>query len=269
MSLPIAEPLPIVDRPPRRCGMIERSVAQLALALLGALALTLAVRRAGGAFSKPLPFSALAVIGAMTTLLIARSRAALPHTLAGRALPSWLGATIGLALAVRGTTVAGFVALVIGVLAEALWHWRGCCQANGADGVALKPPPPIDEPVTAVEIDAEAAADADEILDLRQNLRRGVTADGVDVLVGEVHAVFLAEQRIETVHLAFCPPFERTPTLDLEQLDGPEARIEVGQLVPYGARLELKLSQPGPARVTIAVSIRATSDAAATDSPAE
>ncbi len=155
MSLPIAEPLSIVDRPPRQCGAIERSVAQLALALLGALALTLAVRRAGGAFSKPLPFSALAVIGAMTTLLIARSRAALPHTLAGRALPSWLGATIGLALAVRGTTVAGFVVLVIGVLAEALWHWRGCCRANGADGVALKPPPPIDEPVAAVESDAE------------------------------------------------------------------------------------------------------------------
>ncbi|MBL8827940.1 MAG: hypothetical protein JNM18_13265 [Planctomycetaceae bacterium] len=265
----VSQPLPIVDRSHFNCGAIGRWLAQVALALLVAVALTLAVRRAAGAFSRPLPSVILAVIGACVTLLIVSSRAALPTTLAGRALPSWLGATIGLALAVRGTSATGLVWLLIGVVAEALWHWRSVFTERDAVNSTLAEPPPLLAPVVSVAEVADDATAGDEILDLRQNLRRGVTADGVDVLIGEVQAVFAIEQRIETVHLAFCPPFERTPTLDLEQVEGPEARIEVGQLVPYGARLELKLSQPGPARVTIALSIRATSDEPATNPAAD
>ena len=42
--------------------------------------------------------------------------------------------------------------------------------------------------------------------------------------------------------MAFCPPFAATPELEVEQLDGPEARIKTAQLLPYGARLDLKLA---------------------------
>jgi hypothetical protein len=41
--------------------------------------------------------------------------------------------------------------------------------------------------------------------------------------------------------VAFCPPFAGTPELTAVQLDGPEARIKIAQLLPYGARLDVKL----------------------------
>ena len=51
-----------------------------------------------------------------------------------------------------------------------------------------------------------------------------------------------AGQRTHNVHLAFCPPFARTPELAVEQVDGPRCRIKTVQLLPYGARLEVKLA---------------------------
>jgi hypothetical protein len=42
--------------------------------------------------------------------------------------------------------------------------------------------------------------------------------------------------------VAICTPFAVAPKLEVEQLDGPEARIKTAQLLSYGARLDLKLA---------------------------
>jgi hypothetical protein len=55
------------------------------------------------------------------------------------------------------------------------------------------------------------------------------------------------------MHVAFCPPFAATPEVKVSQIDGPEVRIKTAQLLPYGARLDLKLAAPAeePTSVTL------------------
>ena len=74
-----------------------------------------------------------------------------------------------------------------------------------------------------------------------QQLVRSHAADS-DVLSGFVRVGFLQGQRTGSVHVAFCPPFTKTPDLTVEQLDGPDARIKTAALLPYGVRLDLKLA---------------------------
>ena len=65
---------------------------------------------------------------------------------------------------------------------------------------------------------------------------------GPNELSGWLRMPFAAGQRTGSMHVAFCPPFAATPELAVEQIDGPEVRIKTAQLLPYGARLDLKLA---------------------------
>ncbi len=89
--------------------------------------------------------------------------------------------------------------------------------------------------------------------EVTQQLTRSVSPDGCDVLAGWLRLEFAPRQRISNLHVAFCPPFIGTPELTALQLEGPEARIKIAQLLPYGARLELKLIVPSeePAGVLV------------------
>jgi hypothetical protein len=78
-----------------------------------------------------------------------------------------------------------------------------------------------------------------------QQTTRVRAADGSERISGVAGEAFLSGQRHAAMHIAFCPPFEKTPELEFEQIDGPTARIKVGQLQPYGARLDLRLARAG------------------------
>ncbi len=47
-----------------------------------------------------------------------------------------------------------------------------------------------------------------------------------------------AEHR--TVHLSFCPPFEKTPEFHLEQISGDPVQLTATRVFPFGARFEIK-----------------------------
>jgi hypothetical protein len=66
-----------------------------------------------------------------------------------------------------------------------------------------------------------------------------------------VSALFAAGQRTGTIHVAFCPSLRVTPELAVEQMEGPEARIKTAQLLPYGARVDLKLASPAQESTTV------------------
>jgi hypothetical protein len=68
--------------------------------------------------------------------------------------------------------------------------------------------------------------------------------DGQESVIGWCRVHFAAGQRQASSHLAFCPPLERVPVIELEQIDGPDARLKAGQTLAHGVRVELKLSQP-------------------------
>ena len=89
--------------------------------------------------------------------------------------------------------------------------------------------------------------------EVTQQLTRSTAADGTEELAGWLRIPFAAGQRTGSVHVAFCPPFARTPELSVEQIDGPEARLKTTQVLPYGARLDLKLhaASESPASVVL------------------
>lgn len=93
---------------------------------------------------------------------------------------------------------------------------------------------------------------------VRQQMVRGRTAAGQDVLVGRVCQPLHAGQRTAVTHVSFCPPFAGPPQLTVRQMAGPAARVKVGPLWPHGARLEIKLASAATktTTVTLALAVR-------------
>ena len=91
-----------------------------------------------------------------------------------------------------------------------------------------------------------------------QQLTRSRAADGTEEISGWLRTSFAAGQRTASVHVAFCPPLAAVPELAVEQIDGPEARIKTAQVLPYGARVDLKLAAASeePASVLLQFSAR-------------
>ena len=78
-----------------------------------------------------------------------------------------------------------------------------------------------------------------------QELTRFRTAEGSDAIRGTLTAEFAPGQRTATLYVAFCPPFERLPDIDVEVDDTDHApSVSVVQLLHNGAHLEVRLSQP-------------------------
>lgn len=233
---------------------------------LTALALLLIWRRAAGAIHDPLPASALL----LTAFLLATIAAVVhwvgklsfnensPGIIANVALSIALLA-VAAAICVPGTSAAGLVFLWTILIAEEAWAWRACCVSTRRcstdnqveNSPASKGDPPLAATATpqaskirsAPFLSADVLEAAESALPegVTQRITRSMVADGTEVLAGWLRVPFAVGQRTQNVHLAFCPPFAHAPELSVEQADGPSARIKSAQVLPYGARLELKL----------------------------
>lgn len=95
--------------------------------------------------------------------------------------------------------------------------------------------------------------------DIVQQLTRRHAADGMEELSGWLRVPVSPGQRTVSAHVAFCPPFCETPEVAVEQLDGPESRIKTGQRLPYGARIDLKLTSPAEEAATVLLQFSARS----------
>jgi hypothetical protein len=257
---------------------LHRCLAAAVLALLSAAALVLVARRLAGALTNPLEPVTLLVIGALVAAAAAAIRLGwfLPPA-AGRPmrldrammlLTSLAVAALAAGACLPGTSAIGTCLLCTLLGAEESWAWAVHLRRHRESPPARR----------AVRLDAahaplargnrgvtsfRPAIDASEAAlseDITQQLTRSQAADGVDELSGWLRIAFPAGGRTGSIHVAFCPPFAATPELALEQLDGPEARIKTAQLMPYGARLDLKLAAAadGPTRVLLQFSARTT-----------
>ena len=113
--------------------------------------------------------------------------------------------------------------------------------AHEPSAPALEQAPPLE---TDAGLDAglgSATFDETPHDELMQQIVRMQAPDGTETMSGRLRASFLPGQRTASVHLAFCPPFSRVPTVEVEQIDGPPGRIKTVQLLPYGVRFDLKL----------------------------
>ena len=84
-----------------------------------------------------------------------------------------------------------------------------------------------------------------------QQLTRSQAADGTEELFGWIRLPFAPGQRTGCIHVAFCPPLCVTPEVTVEQIEGPDARIKTAQLLPYGARFDLKLAATAEASTAV------------------
>ena len=68
---------------------------------------------------------------------------------------------------------------------------------------------------------------------------------GAEFYYGRLRVEFAAGQRMTSLHIGFCPPLEFNPDLVVEQIAGPDVHVKLSQVLPYGARLDVKLKSAG------------------------
>ena len=99
-------------------------------------------------------------------------------------------------------------------------------------------PAPADGDLIEESEPTEPAADVLQQLTLR------TTAEGGQELSGWLRMPLTAGQRTGSLHVAFCPSFDQMPQVQAEAVSGPDCRIKAAQVLPYGARLDVKLDEP-------------------------
>ncbi len=240
-----------------------RQAAVVLWILLSAAAVLVVARRLGGALIRPLSPAALLTATLLTLAAAAVIRAgwtrrsdAIVFSHTDWLLMGWTSlAVAGLvgALCLPGTHAVWLLAVGFVVAAEEVCAWRWLLRGKRGENDF---PVPKNSSDPLMGADPVAAAD-EEIVQL---LTRRRDADGREELFGRLRAAFAPGQRTTSVHVAFCPPLEATPEVTVEQIAGPTARIKTAQVLPYGARIDLKLAAPAqqPANVLLQFSARAS-----------
>jgi hypothetical protein len=208
-------------------------MAGVLVAALAAAALTLLARRLAGALAVAPSLS----LTALATLLFAVMVAAV--RVGGGVLSIWVSTAVvvafGLAMSFPKAGLLQLAAVWAPILVEEAWAW-GWLRRSGASLFGRAP-------ASSAAPEAEVTRPAAAVL---QQLTRSADGDA-EQLAGWLRMPLATGQRSGSLHVAFCPPFRAAPQVEFEQLEGPAARIRIGQLMPYGVRLDVKLSAPSPA----------------------
>jgi hypothetical protein len=209
-----------------------------------ALALFLVARRAAGAFSAPLPASqllALAIFVAVWALVV-------------RELTLRNPLYVSLAL-----VVLLMFALACSFPGPRVVDWL--CWPAAMFAVVLCPPlvrsreaRPQRHQIATAEFEQDEAS-GEQII---QQLTRLRTEKGHDALRGTLVAEFAPGERQATLHVAFCPPFERLPQVEVNLADDSDATIKIAQVLHNGVQLEVRLAEPAEESINVAVELFAT-----------
>ncbi len=114
-------------------------------------------------------------------------------------------------------------------------------EVGEAPAAALPRPCDISPaPAMTARVPVESPAYRECEGEVLSELQRRSTVLGGDLLEGQLVAVFSAGARQTVLHVPFIPPFTAVPHIECEIADGSVARLKVGAIFPYGARLELK-----------------------------
>ncbi len=232
---------------------VARWSAGTSIGLLLAAAVLLGWRRLAGALHDPLELPALLVAGSLIAALAAGVRIAwsrLPpadRTVRRDRLLAVLSTVavliLGMALSLPGTDHQGLLVFWALLAAGEVWAWRPAAWRRSRRMPPARAagfiPARVDPPQAPSPHPAPTDVPPSTVL---QQLTRSRAANGGEQIAGWLRMPFSAGQRTASVHVAFCPPFPRIPELAVQQLEGPTARIKTAQLLPHGARLDLKLS---------------------------
>jgi hypothetical protein len=90
-----------------------------------------------------------------------------------------------------------------------------------------------------------------------QRITRYRAADGTQAIHGTLLAEFTAGERTATLHVAFCPPFERLPTVEVETVDDSAADVKVAQLLHNGVQIDVRLPEPADENTSVTIELLA------------
>jgi hypothetical protein len=110
------------------------------------------------------------------------------------------------------------------------------------------------EPVV-LRIDSEHTNDNEPREHILQQLTRFRTEEGHDALRGTLTAEFPVGERQLTLHVAFCPPFERLPEVEADIADDSDASVKLTQILHNGAQLEVRFPEPVDEPISIALEL--------------
>jgi hypothetical protein len=236
----------------RQLGIV---VAAIGFAWLAGTAALLIVRRLAGALSAPSIGWALAVlVTALAAALCAQSvvdrqrvnSRPLAWLLRGAAVVLLAATLLAISWPVQMGWPLVLALWAAAILAEAAYLRFGrsiplWLQAGFRPRWQAKAAPPAENRISDLLAD-----------DVRQQIVRVAKADSEELRATLVESLEPSQQNAYS-HLAFCPPFDRTPTVEFAQRSGPPARIRIGQLLASGVRLDIKLATPtdSPTKVTI------------------
>jgi hypothetical protein len=194
------------------------------VALLLAIAIFLVARRASGALDSPLPAVPLAV----TALALVAWAAAVRLQLGDRRI-GWLLAIV--------IVLFAFACSFPGQRAVDWLVWLTVFATFGLLPAKSSSP----------------AVGSDKVTSRLQQFTRSRMVDGSETIAGTLLAEFAPGERTTILHVAFCPPFERLPSVDAEVADGPACDVKLAQILHQGARFEARLARASTSleRVTI------------------
>ena len=279
-------------RAPRRSAAggddVARALAAGALALAGLLpaacAAVLLVRRLTGGLpggARPLGMLAVALAGVgfvvAADLLARRSAVPADGWLPGMAWQPFV-ARLALCCGVLALVPpwpwrgAWWPALAIGgaALAAAMPRARRHSVAAGSRIAAVRGGVPDDRsmpPASAPAVVAEApsprpAAAAGETLS-QQLARFHRSESATDRIEGTLVVVIPPGERSAPAHVAFCPPFTRSPSITIAAVDAAtEAQAQAVENLPWGARIECSLEEAAEEAVEVIVTFTADGPAA-------
>jgi hypothetical protein len=281
---------------PREIRRRAAPVAAASLAFALALTLFLLQRRATGALAAPLPVMPLLVTGIAAALWAIAVRELAPRNSLAAPLALVTILLLALACSLPGTRIidwlvwptAMFAVVLIPRLSAAATaksrfnehhtspktqfaeqlEERGGWGSSAANapvhwGVAepSSQPPPHHSSVKiglARQLPEDAPTDDPESPQVLQQLTRLRTADGHESIHGTLTAEFSPGERQTTLHVAFCPPFEAIPEVEVNIADDSDATVKLTQLLHHGAQLELRLPEPAEDPLHITIEFSAT-----------
>ncbi len=218
-------------------------------------------RRAAGGFSESpslvMPWLSVSVGLTIVAIVDLARRAGLA--------PSWTGvvARVGTVLAVLAVMPADAtaseramslmplgIAVAGGLLAPLIQHRQGWHRGRAARPERAEPLSPATSRAMPV---ASPPAPG-----FRQRLERFQTSTDGDRAIGRVIVDVPTGTRTGHAHIGFCPPFVATPLVEVtSDDDGIEAVVTAAEVVPWGVRVECRLSEPAEEPLAIPVDILA------------
>lgn len=247
------------------------------------LSLVLLARRASGGFQRPIDpevFVATALIlaavsASLRLIWLRTASSSLSHwnALLLICLPTAASAIIGISLMLPGSSTMAATAFWLILLAGegAVWGRVMVRRRSGRSDrrpytasyvVSDEHEPMLDSPDSPGVAQTGASllgmdAPPYPAEHVSQQLTRLCDASGHDAVKALLRGTFAPGQRALSLHIAFCPPLESTPEVQAHQLEGADARIKVGQALPYGARIDLRLQQFSQETETVLIEVLA------------